>query len=81
MAQRKRSSKARASKTAHFIVTNEKHPAVRVKPGMKLDVQSVRLMDPTLRPAKTLAARLCGGTSTCLALVDIGQALGRDRPT
>lgn len=53
-----------------FIVSNEKNPSVAVKPGMKLDVVAVTLRDPAMKSPKKLAARLCGGTNTCLALID-----------
>jgi hypothetical protein len=54
-----------------FIVSNEKSPKVAVKPGQKLEVVSVSLLDANLKKPKRVGARLCGGTSTCLALVDV----------
>lgn len=30
----------------------------------------VSLVDEHLKPAKAIGARLCGGTSTCLAMID-----------
>jgi hypothetical protein len=33
-------------------------------------VVSVKLAGPTLKGAKPIAARLCGGTNTCIALVE-----------
>lgn len=58
-----------------LVVDDAKNPKVTLtlKPGMKLNVTSVSLVDAKLkRPAK-IAARLCGGTGTCLALIDVGQ--------
>ena len=54
-----------------FIVSKEKRPKVALKPGQKLEVVSVALLDANLKKPSKIAARLCGGTSTCLALVDI----------
>jgi hypothetical protein len=34
-------------------------------------VVSVHFIAPDLKKAKRIGARLCGGTDTCLALVDI----------
>lgn len=77
---RSKSGKGRKGKSsAGFIVSADKKPAVRVSPGMKLAVQSVRLLNPQLRPSKALGARLCGGTSTCLALIDIGTPASQGR--
>lgn len=56
-----------------FIVSNEKNPKVSLKPGMKLNVVSVKLANPSLKAPKAVAARLCGGTTTCLALIDVEE--------
>lgn len=72
----KKTESSRAKKTASktpkltFIVSDEKSPAVSLKPGMKLDVVSVAMVSPTLKRPKAIGARLCGGSSTCLALVE-----------
>lgn len=58
-------------KSLNLIVSDEKLPTVKIKAGMKLDVVSVTIIEPTLKKSKAHAARLCGGTSTCLALVEI----------
>ena len=39
--------------------------------GMRLEVMSLSLVEPTLKRARARGARLCGGTNTCLALVDV----------
>lgn len=54
-----------------FIVSNEKNPRVTLKPGQRLQVVTVSLAGPDLKKPSKVAARLCGGTSTCLSLVDI----------
>lgn len=59
-------------KKVKLIVTNEKQPKISIKPGMRLEVIAIELADTELKKAKGIAARLCGGTSTCLALVEVG---------
>jgi hypothetical protein len=56
-----------------LIVSDEKNPSVPLKAGMKLDVISVKLSDPSLKPPKAIGGRLCGGSGTCLALVRVGD--------
>jgi len=56
-----------------LVVSDDKNPQVAVKPGTKLEVVSVALVGPNLKKPAKLAARLCGGTTTCLALVEIPQ--------
>ena len=57
--------------TAQLIVSDDEHPVVKLEPGMRLDVVATKLVTPELGEAKGIAARLCGGTSTCLAIVDV----------
>jgi hypothetical protein len=54
-----------------LVASREAKPAIRVTPGMKLEVVSVALVDPAGKKVRPLGARLCGGTSTCLALVEL----------
>ena len=68
MAKTKPRKKTRRKHT--LIVSNEKSPKISLQPGMTLDIVSVKLAGPTLKAAKPMAARLCGGTNTCLALVE-----------
>jgi hypothetical protein len=77
MASKAKVSKKRTQspKKLRLIVSDEKSPAVELKAGMKLDVVAVTLIEPTLKKSKAVAARLCGGTSTCLALVDVGDEI------
>ena len=65
-------AKRKSRKSVTLVLSEEKHPAVTVKPGTQLDVVAVRLVGQTRPGAKPIGGRLCGGTSTCLALVDIG---------
>ena len=57
-----------------LIVSDDKNPAVKLKPGMKLHVTTVQLLDPSLKPSRKIAARLCSGGGTCVALIDIGDS-------
>ena len=68
MAERK--SKNAEPKTS-LVVSDEKFPKVKLKPGMRFEVKTVSLVDAELKKPKKVAARLCGGTTTCLALVEI----------
>ena len=61
------------SKPMRFIVSDEKNPSVVLKAGMKFQVTAVELVDTSLKRIKKGGARLCGGTSTCVALVDISD--------
>jgi hypothetical protein len=81
MAMKKRGGRKGRS-TAAFIVSNQRNPSVKLKAGMRLDVQSVKLLSPQLRVAKRLGARLCGGSGTCLALIDVqgGDPAARRAP-
>lgn len=54
-----------------LIVSDDPRPAVSLKPGQKLQVTAVSVVTPDLKKCGPIAARLCGGTSTCLALVEL----------
>lgn len=56
-----------------LVASEDKRPKVSLKPGMKLEVVSVSLVDPQLKKAGLGASRLCGGTSTCVALVELDK--------
>lgn len=73
MATRKKTGSKRSEPKITMIVTDEKEPSVRVKPGQRLEIQTVAVKSAELKPAKGVAARLCGGTSTCLALVELPE--------
>lgn len=60
-----------ASRKSHLIVSETTEPAISMKPGLRFEVQSVVVVDEQLKTSDKIAARLCGGTNTCLALVEI----------
>ena len=55
----------------NLVVSAEKEPDVSVAPGQELQVVAVMLQGPDVAKIKKVGARLCGGTTTCLALIDI----------
>lgn len=74
MAKKKAGSrKASPKQHLHLIVSDETKPSIQLKPGMKLQVVSVSLVDPALKRSRAVAARLCGGTNTCVALIETGE--------
>jgi hypothetical protein len=56
---------------AHLIVSDDAEPAVKLKPGMRFEVVATTVVDAELKASSKVAARLCGGTNTCLALVEV----------
>jgi hypothetical protein len=54
-----------------LVASDDKKPSVSLAAGMKLEVVSVSLVDPQMKKARIGASRLCGGTSTCVALVEL----------
>jgi hypothetical protein len=58
-----------SGKQAYLVVSDEAHPALPPKP--KFEVRTVQIVDPKLNPSNKVAARLCGDTSTCVALIEI----------
>lgn len=69
----KKSKPARTKKIK--VVVSDEAPTLTLKAGQRLEVISVSLVDPTLQRPKPIAARLCGGTSTCLALIDLSETI------
>ena len=57
-----------------LIASTEKEPSVNVKPGQKLRVTAVVLQGADVEKIQKSGARLCGGTTTCLALIDIDDS-------
>jgi len=55
----------------HLVASDETSPPLKLKPGMRFEVRASTIVDTELKPAKGVAARLCGGTDTCLALVEV----------
>ena len=54
-----------------LVASSAKNPAVKVKPGMKLRVSSVSVVNPAGQRLRPVGSRLCGGTTTCVALVSL----------
>jgi hypothetical protein len=54
-----------------LVVSDDKQPKVALKPGMKLEVVAVSLVDSQFKKSSLKAARLCGGTSTCVAVIEV----------
>lgn len=54
-----------------LIVSDDPRPAVSLLPGQKLQVLSVSIVTPDLKKRRPVAARLCGGTNTCIALIEV----------
>ena len=73
MSKEKSKSKSKSSRkiTAHVIVSDDEEPKLALKPGMRFEVHATSVVDPEFKKSTAVAARLCGGTSTCLALVEI----------
>ncbi|HFE48736.1 MAG TPA: hypothetical protein ENJ21_05410 [Chromatiaceae bacterium] len=66
---KKKSKKARAA--VNLIVSERKVPKVELRPGMRFEVTAVTVVDERLTKPITVGARLCGGSGTCLALIDL----------
>jgi hypothetical protein len=63
-----------AKSKVNLIVSDEKKPLGSVKAGQKLQVVAVTLTGVKAASLKkAIGARLCGGSGTCLALVDIDK--------
>ena len=71
MATSKTKKAAVTSSKIKLIISDDANPSVNVKAGQKLEVISVAVVTPDLKKGGPIAARLCGGTSTCLALVEL----------
>jgi hypothetical protein len=76
-------AKRQSAKTSsfRFIVSDDKSPSVSLKPGMRLNVVSTVLVAPDLKRIRNIGARLCGGSGTCMALIDIGSDVINPDPT
>jgi len=70
-ARKKASSKLQRRRKMKLIISPSKRPEVKLKKGARLKVVAVSLVSPTLKRPKAIAARLCGGTNTCLAMVEL----------
>jgi hypothetical protein len=68
--------KSRPSSTTaqvRLIDSDDAEPTIKLKPGMRFEVHATTIVDTELKPARKVAARLCGGTSTCLALIEVSE--------
>jgi hypothetical protein len=54
-----------------LIESDDKEPTIKVKEGHRFEVCSVSIVDAQMNASTKVAARLCGGTNTCLALVEV----------
>jgi hypothetical protein len=54
-----------------LISSDNKKPKIELKPGQKLDVFTISVRSPSIKGKKKIGARLCGGTSTCLAMIEL----------
>lgn len=72
---------ARKNASMRFIVSDEKSPAVRITPGLRFEVVTATLVGPDLKRVANIGARLCGGSGTCMALVDLGSDVINPAPT
>lgn len=73
MAKAKKSGSKRG-REIKLIVSDSPKPSVALEAGTQVEVVSVSLIKPTGQSAGPMAARLCGGTSTCIALIKIDQS-------
>ena len=63
-----------ASKKVNLVISEEKKPLGSVKPGQKLQVVAVTLAGAKAASVKkAIGARLCGGSGTCLAVMDVAK--------
>ena len=63
--------KSKEQSKIKLLVCDEKNPSIKIKPGMNIHVEELSLVDTDLEEIKKMGARLCGGSGTCLALVDL----------
>lgn len=56
-----------------LVVSESKKPLGAVKPGTQMNVVGVTLAGAKAGAATRIGARLCGGTSTCLAVIEIDK--------
>lgn len=75
MAKKKSSAKpsSPAQKKITLIVSDSPNPSISVSAGHRFEVVTVDMHDASTQKPAAMAARLCGGTSTCLALIDVSE--------
>ena len=52
-----------------LVVSDDATPRIKAVAGTRIEAQTVSLIDPVTGDPAKIAARLCGGTNTCLALM------------
>jgi hypothetical protein len=63
-----------ASEKVNLIISDHKKPLGSVKPGQKLQVVAVTLSGAKAASTKkAIGARLCGGSGTCIAVMDVAK--------
>ena len=55
-----------------LIASDDDAPSIRIRPGTRFEAVAVPIVTPKIVEPVEIGARLCGGSSTCLALIDIG---------
>jgi hypothetical protein len=70
MAYKDKSGKAREVK---LIASDDEKPDISGKREGEFEVISVPVVEPNLQRSSRIGARLCGGTSTCVAIVELGD--------
>lgn len=83
MASTRSSSKSKQNTpnpSIRLIVCDEENPKVTLKPGMRFEVASVSLVDPVRLDPQKIGGRLCGGSGTCLALIDVAAPVINPAP-
>ena len=61
----------KASRRVTLLVSDSKNPVGKSKPGTKLQVVSVALAGAASAKRPKIAARLCGGSGTCVAVFEV----------
>ncbi len=64
-----------------LVLHKDATPKVELRPGMKIQVEEIELLGGTAAQLKKIGARLCGGSGTCLAIIDIGSDVINPDPT
>jgi hypothetical protein len=71
-------AKSTSKQSGHKLVVSKQtspHVALPLKAGMRFEVVSLTTVNEKFNPQK-VGARLCGGSGTCLAIVDVsGQKI------
>ncbi|MDQ1829791.1 hypothetical protein [Massilia scottii] len=55
----------------HLIVSDDASPSIPMEPGKTWRVTTVSVVAPNMERSNAIAARLCGGSNTCVALIEV----------